>query len=57
MATHYFQGVAERTVRQAFTEDAEAKTRVRFAVGVPFTSNKFSTPDDPFRGCVFGIKR
>jgi hypothetical protein len=30
MATHYFQGVAERTVRQVFTEDAEAKTRVRY---------------------------
>ena len=28
MATHYFQGVAGRTVRQAFTEGAEARTRV-----------------------------
>jgi hypothetical protein len=30
MAAHHFQGVAERTVRQAFTEGAEAKTRVRY---------------------------
>jgi hypothetical protein len=30
MAAHYFQGVAERTVRQTFTEDAETRTRVRY---------------------------
>jgi hypothetical protein len=30
MATHYLQGVAERTVRQAFTEGTEAKTRVSY---------------------------
>ena len=30
MATHHFQGVAERTVRQVFTESDETKTRVRY---------------------------
>jgi len=30
MATHYFQGVAERSVRLAFTEGTEAKARVRY---------------------------
>jgi hypothetical protein len=30
MAVHYFQGVAERTVRQAFTEGAETRARVRY---------------------------
>jgi hypothetical protein len=37
MATHYFQGVAERTVRQAFTDGVEAKSRVRYdaVCGIP----------------------
>jgi hypothetical protein len=37
MAAHHFQGVAERTVRQAFTEEAEAKVRVRYdaVCGIP----------------------
>jgi hypothetical protein len=37
MATHHFRGVAERTVRQAFTEDAGAKARDRYdaVCGIP----------------------
>ena len=30
MATHYFQGVAERTIRQAFSEAAQTKDGVRY---------------------------
>jgi hypothetical protein len=30
MATHYFQGVAERTIRQVFTEGTQPKARVRY---------------------------
>jgi hypothetical protein len=30
MTAHYFQGAAERTVRQAFTENAETRARPRY---------------------------
>ena len=30
MATHYFQGVAERTIRQVFTEGTQTKGGVRY---------------------------
>jgi hypothetical protein len=30
MATHYFQGAAERTIRRAFTEDSQTKDGVHY---------------------------
>jgi hypothetical protein len=48
MATHYFQGVAERTIRQVFTEGAQTKDGVRYDTvcwGADFDPERISECD------------